>query len=146
MPFLVKGGLTLDGVQFNTDPATYQPTNWEKRYSIFPAIGGALTIQDFGVFKKDDTLRLESGDRNPLEESVVVSLHTRFRTRGAAYTLTDWLGNAFLVFIEKFVPVPLKQGRDGSVVGGGTIRLYSYSMDLRVLDITTLFGSAFTGV
>jgi hypothetical protein len=145
MAFLVKGGITLDGVQFNTDPATYEPVNWEKRYSKFAAIGGAMTIQDFGVFKKDNTLRLQSGDQNPLEESVVVALHTRFRTRGVTYALTDWLGNSFTVFIEKFVPVPLIQGLDGSVVGGGTLRLYSYSMDLHVLNIVNLYGVAFVG-
>lgn len=145
MPFLVQGGITLDGVQFNTDPVTYEPVNWEKRYAKLMAIGGALTIQDFGVFKRDNTLRLASGERNPLEESVVTQLHTRWRTKGATYALSDWLGNAFTVFIEKFVPVPLKKGRDASVAGGGTISLYSYSMDLHVLQITTLLGAPYTG-
>lgn len=146
MPFLVRGGIVLDGIQFNTDPATYEPLNWEKRYSKFQAIGGVLTIQDFGVFKRDNTIRLQSGDQRPMEESVVASLHTRWRQRGVVFTMTDWLASSFDVFIEKFVPIPLKKGRDQqSGVPGGTISLYTYSMDLHVLQITQLFGVAFTG-
>jgi len=145
MPFLVKGGITIDGVQLNTDPATYEPANWEKRHSETMAIGGARTIQDFGTFMRDNGVRLQSGDSNPLEESVMVALHTRFRTKGATYTFTDWLGNVFTVFILEYMPVPLKKGRDGSVAGGGTLSLYTYTMELRVLVITNFFGTPYTG-
>src|SRR6266705_3275869 len=114
MPFLVRGGLILDGVQFNTDPETYEPLNWEKRYSVNMAIGGAMTIQDFGLFAKDNMLNLASGGTRPLEESVVAALRARYATKAGNFTLTDWVGNSFVVFMEKFVPIPFKKGRDNS--------------------------------
>lgn len=145
MPFLVKGGITIDGVQLNTDPSTYEPANWEKRFSETMHIGGGRTIQDFGTFMRDNAVRLQSGDNNPIEESVMTSLHTRFRTKGATFVFTDWLGNTFTVFIKEFVPIPLKKGRDGSVPAGGTLSLYTYMMELRVLVITNFFGTPYTG-
>src|SRR5215510_1723554 len=142
MPLATVGGVFLDGVQFTTDPLTYEPMNWEKRYSVTPAIGGKVTIQDFGTFMKDNTVRLGSGQTNVLNESTVIALHTRFRTRGMLYTFTDWLGNSFGVFIKMFVPFPVKKGRDPA---GVVSTVYSYSMELHVLQITSLLGVAYTG-
>ena len=135
MPVPAVGGITLDGVIFTTDPTVYEPLNWQKRMSIQMAIGGKVTIQDFGVFQKDNTVRL--GGENFLEDAVVQSLHTKYRTRGATYAFTDWLGNSFTVFIKTFVPVPLKKGPG--------VSLYRYTMELQVLTITNLFGVAYTG-
>lgn len=142
-PFGPFGGITLDGVQFNTDPATYEPLNWEKRFSVHQAIGGKVTIQDFGTFLKDDLLRLASGPNNPIDEPTMLALHSRFRTKGVTFTFTDWLANTFSVFIERFVAVPLKKGLN--IRDGGTISLYTYEMQLHVLSITNFFGTPFTG-
>lgn len=128
------GIVTLDGIQFTTDPQVYEPTNWDKRHSIHKGLGGAVTIQDFGTFQKDNTVRLASGSSGYLEESVVISLHTRFRTKGATFILTDWRDNEFTVFIRSFKPVPTFFAS-----------LYTYTMELQVTVITKLFGVTFTG-
>jgi hypothetical protein len=142
MPLPTTGGIFLDGVQFTTDPSIYEPANWEKRYSVTPAIGGKRTVQDFGVFMRDNTLRLGSGGVNVLNEATVVALHTRFRTRGVMYTFTDFVSNSFGVFIKTFVPIPVKKGRDQQ---GNVSTVYVYTMELQVLQITQLFGVAYTG-
>lgn len=136
------GSVTLGGTQFSTDPEPYEPLNWAKRHTVHMAIGGAVTIQDFGTFMRDNTLRLGSGKERFMEESVMTALHTKYRARGVTYSFTDWLGNSFTVFIKSFVPVPWKKGGD---VPGGTLSLYTYTMDLHVLVITNLIGVAYSG-
>jgi len=142
MPLGPFGSVVLDGVQFSTDPSVYEPLNWPKRYSVHQTIGGRVVIQDFGTFQKDNTLRLGSGDRNILDDPVVQAIHTRYRSRGSAYTLVDWLSNQFTVFIKNFDPIPLKQGVGST---GATESLYRYVLDLHVLAIVKLFGLTFTG-
>lgn len=142
MPLPTVGGVFLDGVQFTTDPVTYEPMNWDKRMSVTQAIGGKVTVQDFGMFMKDNTVRLASAQTNVLNESTVIELHNRHRTRGLVYTFTDWLGNSFGVFIKSFVPIPVKKGRD---TAGVVSVVYSYTMELQVLSITQLLGVAYTG-
>lgn len=128
------GTVFLDGVQFTTDPQVYQPFNWEKRRSVHEGIGGAVTIQDFGIFAKDNTVRLASGAQGFMEQTVVETLHTKFRTKAAVFTLTDWVDNEFTVFIINFAPVPTFLGS-----------LFVYQMELRVLGIAKLFGTVFVG-
>lgn len=142
MPFLPVGGVFLDGVQFSTDPEPYEPMNWEKRYSVHKGIGGKSTIQDFGTFMSDNTLRLGSGGSRFLEEAAVIALHTRYRVRGASYVFTDWLVNNFIVFITAFAPVPWKRGADEV---GGTVSFYTYTMELQVIQINALLGVTYTG-
>lgn len=127
------GTLVLDGVTFTTDPRVYEPLNWPKRASVLRGLNGAVTVQDFGVFAKDNRLRLESGDQF-LSTAVVEQLHARYRARGATYRLQDWLGNDFTVFIQEFRPVEAQ-------LGGA----WRYTMDLVVLRITTLLGAPYTG-
>jgi hypothetical protein len=127
------GGVFLDNVRFPTNPDVYEPLNWKKRETVFPSIGGKVTIQDFGVYMKDDTIRLASGQGQFLDEATVIALHTRWRTRGATYTLTDWLRNNFTVFIREFVPVNYRPD------------LYRYTMALQVTQIVQLWGTVFTG-
>jgi hypothetical protein len=142
MPFLIKGGITLDGVQFNTDPAVYQPLEWDKRAQVQKGVGGVVTIQDFGAYAADNVLRMQSGDSRPMEESVVASLHAKYRTKSATYTLTDWIGNTFTVFILKFSVEPIRKGRDSI---GNIVSLYKYQMECQVLAIVNLFGSGYGG-
>jgi hypothetical protein len=137
MPLATLGGVILGGLTFTTDPSTYEPLNWQKRFSTQMAIGGRVTIQDFGTFMKDNTLRLASGDRNFLEDSAVIELHTKYRALGLTYTLTDWLSNEFTVFIKSFVPVPFKKGPGTS--------LYTYNLELHVTTIVKLWGAVYSG-
>jgi hypothetical protein len=146
MPFPTIGGLVIDTggvpVTFSTDPNTYEPLNWQKRHSVHMVIGGKIVIQDFGTFMRDNALNLRGAPPQFLDEPTVIALHTRFRTKGASYGFTDWIGNVFTVFIREFVPVPFRKGADQA---GGVVSLYTYSMALRVLSITKLFNVTYTG-
>ncbi len=139
MAITTIGRIVLDGVTFDTDPQTYEPLNWRKRQTVLRGISGSVTIQDFGTFKKDNTIRLVSGATGFLNQSTVATFHTKFRTKAATFTLTDWLDNEFSVFIMDFRPVATFIGLDDSD------NLFTYSMDLQVLDIVKLFGAAFAG-
>lgn len=96
-------------------------------------LNGSVTVQDFGLFAKDNRIRIESGDQY-LSTAVVDALQARYQTPGATYTLTDWLGNEFTVFILDFRPVEAQ-------LGGA----WRYSMDLVVLGIAQLNGVPYTG-
>jgi hypothetical protein len=133
MPLTVIGTLTLGGTVFTTDPAVYESQNWPKRVSVFRGLMGSVTVQDWGTFKKDNTMRIESGDQY-ISTSVKSALDTKFRAKGVTYALTDWLGNAFTVFIRDFRPVAAR-----------IPDAWRYSMDLVVLDITIMDGVAYTG-
>lgn len=142
MAFMVIGGITIGGVQLNTDPETYEPVNWKKRQSAHMVVGGGVVIQDFGVVQKDNTLRLVSGRAQFIDEVKRAALFGLYSNRGATYTLTDWLSNSFTVFILDFVSMPFKKGQD---LSGNTISLFTYAMTLRTTGITTLFGTSYTG-
>jgi hypothetical protein len=139
MAITTIGKTILDGVTFDTDPQIYEPLNWPKRHSVHRGIGGVVTIQDFGTFKKDNTIRLVSGATGFMNQATVDSFHVKFRTKGATFTFTDWLDNEFAVFILRFRPVATFIGESDSD------NLYTYEMDLHVLDIITLFGTTFVG-
>ena len=139
MAILTIGKVILGGLTLDTDPQIYEPLNWEKRHSVLPGIQGAVTIQDFGHFAKDNTLRLASGRTGYLNQSKVAAIHDAFRTKAATFTLTDWIGNEFTVFIREFRPVPTFIGIDD------TDNLFTYTMELQVVVITKLFGAVFTG-
>ena len=142
MPFGPFGNVTLDTVQFSTDPEPYEPLKWPKRRSEHMAIGGKVTFQDFGVFAKDNVLHLGSGNSRFLAEDVVIALHTRYRTAGASFSLTDLISNAFTVLIWAFEPVPYKVGADQA---HNRVSIYTYTMELRVTAISSLFGVPYTG-
>jgi hypothetical protein len=133
MPLTARGQIYLGGKRFTTDPATYE-RQWPKRVSEHPGIGGSLTIQDFGRFAKDKLLTLQSGQGQYIEKTLVQDLDAMAGTKGATYTLTDWAGNQFTVFILAFDPQPTFLGT-----------LFTYAMRLRVLAITSLWGQAYTG-
>jgi len=134
MPLTAIGTVYLGGTQVTTDPQVYQPLQWKKRATVHKGIQGAVTVQDFGTFAKDNMLHLGSGEAGFLEKSVVEALHTKYRTKGATYTLTDWAGNSFTVFIVEFESEP-------TFIGS----LFKYSMTCVVLGITTLLGTTYTG-
>jgi hypothetical protein len=133
VPLTAIGKITLGGVQLSTDPETYEPLLWEKRYSVQSGLNGALTIQDFGTFKKDNRIRLVSGASQFLDQATVAALHAKFRERGASFTLTDWIGNEFTVFIAAFRPVPTFLDD-----------LWTYDLELVVINIVKLFGAVYT--
>ena len=139
MTIATFGKVFLDGVQFDTDPQIYEPTNWAKRHSITPGIGGTVTIQDFGHFAKDNMVRLSSGPTGYLNQATVIALHARFRSKALVFSLTDWMDNEYTVFIVSFRPVATFIGESDSD------NLFTYEMELRVTAITKLFGAIFTG-
>jgi len=127
-------GPTGSPVYFTADPRSYRPWQWKKRASFHPGIQGSMTIQDFGVVSKDLVIEIESPEDAFLEASVVKQLHEMYRTKGAVYRLTDWVGNDFTVWLEDFQP-EANENLPG----------YRYSMRLKVQSITTLFGAPYTG-
>jgi len=130
------GGIRIGNVRLTTDPKPYEPLNWPKRQSVHVAIGGKVTIQDFGTFMRDNTLKLASGDTRVLDEETMTSLHAKYRLRGAIFTMTDWLGNEFKVFIKVFRAWPRIKGAGPT----GAVSLWDYEMDLHVLQIVKLLG------
>ena len=131
-----RGRVILNGITFLTDPRNYKPMAWEKRYSVFKGIGGTVTIQDFGIYQKDDVIALGSGgDQGVLDGEAARQFHAMWRTKGVTYNFYDWLGNNFTVFMTKFQAWPLMIVKDP---------FYEYEMELQVLQINTLFGYAYT--
>ena len=126
------GSVYLDGVRFTTDPKVYEP-EWPKRYSVHAGLGGALTIQDFGRYAKDMVLRLQSSGQW-LDKATVNAIDARAGTKGAAYTFQDWVGTVASVFITSFKPTPTH-----------VPDLYEYELELHVLTLTALRGSAYGG-
>lgn len=127
------GGIYLDEVRFTTDPKTYKPLMWKKRYSIQEAIGGKVTIQDFGMYAKDCETMLASDDKQFLDEPTTIAFHTKFRTRGATFNLRDWMLNNFTIFMMEFEPVNYRPN------------IYLYSAKFKVVAINALWGVTYTG-
>lgn len=134
MTLTARGTVYLNNVQFTSDPEVYEPANWPKRFSEHPTIGGGRTIQDFGRRAKDLEVHLASGANQYMEQSVVNSIDTMHATKGATYTLTDWLGNEFTVWVRDWKPVPTH-------LPG----LWTYDLVLRVVSITHLRGTDYSG-
>lgn len=133
IPAFARVALGPTGAQttFTTDPEPYEPYRWPKRVSVHRGLQGAITIQDFGVFAKDRQLQLS---HDVMDDEVIKTLDGYFRTKGATFRFTDWLGNDFTVFILSFTHVP-----------HGRLAISSYELALHVLGITQLFGSPYTG-
>jgi hypothetical protein len=130
----VSIGPTGAQIQLTADPSNYSPWVWRKRQSIHPGVGGSLTVQDFGITLKDQTVEIKGELEQFMENSVVASVFALFKVKGAVYKLTDWLDNEFTVYIEEFQPVPNRN------VPGST-----YTIKCRILGCAKLFGSAYTG-
>lgn len=128
-----RGRVYIDGIQFTTDPEPYQPFEWEKRTSIHKVIGGKVVIQDFGLFAADNMLKLGSGSRYLIDTFVIDSIQAMYAT-GGSHTLTDWMGNAFTIFINRFRVWP-------NIVGP----LYFYEMDCQTLTITAINSASYSG-
>lgn len=133
--------VTLDGVDFTSDPIPYDPLKWAKRDNRQPGSQRSSTIQDFGMTILDDTLLLASGDKQVLDMATVIALYRRYIVQGATYAFTDWLGNAFTVYIHDFHPVPKIRGR---LPSGATETLFTYTMELWVVSCTALLGKTYT--
>lgn len=148
VPWLQRGGVYLDSIQFDTTPDPYKPLEWEKRYSEHMTIKKfgelrGMVIQDFGVTPKDNLIILQSGTERLMNEDVVKLMYNRWQRLGVTYTFSDWLGNSFMVFIRQFKAEPFKRGAADST--GGIISLYKYEMELRVTQFLTLFGGGNPG-
>jgi len=132
MTITARGTVYLDDVQLTTDPQVYQPLRWPKRVSVHQGIGGSVTIQDFGTYPADGKITIGSGSGGFLEQGVVDDLVGMKNARGATYTLEDWLGNEFEVFILSFDPEP-------TFIGS----LWRYTMELQIVEIITLLGTSY---
>lgn len=124
------GAIFLDGVQFTTDPTTYE-RQWPKRVTKVATIGGN-TVLDFGRKAKDLTLRLESGGQF-MARTVVDAIETRAGTLGAGYPLVDWEGTEATVVIAAFDPQEFLPD------------LYEYSLMLWVRALAKLRGVTYVG-
>jgi len=144
MPIPTVGGVVLGGVTFNTDPDPYEHQNWKKRATVFKTIGGGQVIQDFGLVQVDNTVQLQSGQAQFIDEVVRASLQTLYATKGAAFTFTDYLGNQFTVFILDFKPTIFKMGGATGPAYAAT-QVYHYTMSLQVISIQKLYGVTYTG-
>jgi len=127
------GGVYLDNVRFTTNPKTYKPVQWKKRYSIQDAIGGKVTIQDFGTFAKDCEVVLASEDKQFLDEPTTITIHEKFRIRGATFELRDWMLNNFTIFMMEFEPINFRPN------------IYLYNAKFKVVAINTLWGVTYVG-
>lgn len=144
MPIPTVGSVVLGGVTFNTDPNPYEHQNWSKRYSILKTIGGGQVIQDFGLVQVDNTIQLQSGQTQFIDEIVRAALQALYATKGISYTLTDYLNNQFTVFIADFKPTIFKMG-GGASPGYTATQIYHYTMNLQVISIQKLYGVTYTG-
>lgn len=124
------GSLILDGVQFTTDPKTYE-RQWPKRITKVDVIGGN-TVLDFGRKAKDIVLTLQSGSQY-LSRDAVDALETRAGTLGAGYPFVDWEGTEATVVIAAFDPQEALP------------ELYEYAMTLWVRTLDKLRGVTYGG-
>lgn len=124
------GSLVLDGVQFTTDPTSYQ-RQWPKRITKVDTIGGN-TVLDFGRIAKDLTLQLESGGQF-LARDVVTALDTRAGVLGVGYPFVDWEGTEATVVIAAFDAQEALP------------ELYEYALTLWVRALAKLRGVAYGG-
>lgn len=124
------GALFLDGVQFTTDPKTYE-RQWPKRITLVPTIGGN-TVLDFGRKAKDIKLELVSGGQF-MARDVFDAIDTRAGALGAGYPLVDWNGTEATVVIAAF---------DGDEF---LPDLFEYSLTLWVRVLAKLRGVAYGG-
>lgn len=126
------GAIFLDGVQFTTDPETYE-RQWPKRLTKVATIGGN-TVLDFGRKAQDMTLRLESGKGGQyMARDVFDAIDARAGTLGAGYPLVDWNGTEATVVIAAF---------DGDEA---LPDLFYYSLTLYVRALAKLRGVAYGG-
>lgn len=126
------GALFLDGVQFTTDPETYE-RQWPKRLTKVATIGGN-TILDFGRVAKDLTLSLDSGKGGQyMARDVFDLIDAKAGALGIGYPFVDWNGTEATVVIASF---------DGDE---SLPDLFYYSMTLYVRTLTKLRGVAYGG-
>lgn len=124
------GAIFLDGIQFTTDPKTYE-RQWPKRITKVDHIGGN-TVLDFRRKAKDITLTLVSGGQY-LNRDVVDELDARAGALGVGYPFVDWDGTEATVVISAFDPQEALPD------------LYEYSMTLWVRALAKLRGVAYGG-
>ena len=128
-----RGRVVLNGITFLTDPGVYTPLEWDKRLSKFIVIRN-VAWQDFGMFQKDNVIKVSSGgNQGVLDEVAAREFHRMFRVKGGVYTFSDWMGNSYNVIMASYKAFPIKEGP-----------LYEYSMELHVASINTLFREVYT--
>jgi hypothetical protein len=135
MALKTLGKVFLNGNQFTNDPKI--DVDWPARLTPFPGISGSHTVQDFGKFAKDMRLTLTS-DGNYINAAFKKTIEDLAAVRGATYTYSDYMGLEGTVKIMSFSPKPTFI-RDGSLV------LYEYTLELKVMTLTKKDGVTYTG-
>lgn len=131
------GRIVLDGVYFLTDPRTYRPTDFVKRYTKFIVSNKRNVIQDFGMTITDSTIQLASAgdqynEQNPLDIEAVNHFITLLSTIGGRWSFKDWYDNEFTVFMSDFKPFP--------ILGIPDVIFAGYSMSLEIVGISKVYG------
>lgn len=140
MPLVKTGGVSINGIQFSTDPELYEHLNWAKRYSTHKTIGGGQIIQDFGIFATDNVMKLGSGSQNYMDGVTVLAIEALYRTRGTTYRLIDYLGNDFTIYITNFVPTILKRGGDIVQPAFATTLTAGYTAGNQSISVASVAG------
>lgn len=131
----ILGKVFIDGERFTTDP--HIKRTWPSRQTVLSGIGGSSTVQDFDRWAKDKRLILTS-EGNFINQSFKAVLDGLAAVRGSVYTYTDYQGIEATVKILSFDAQPTFI-RDGDGV------LYEYQMELKVMTLTKLDFTAYTG-
>jgi len=144
-PLVVSGLLTLENITAEAtvtvthDPATYDPLDWPPRQTVQKVIGGGpgtgTVRQTRGKFLSDIVIHVNTGPTQWWNKDLVQTILGWTQTPDATYRLSDSEGNAFIVAIDDFHPVPV-YGLEG---------LYTASLELGVLGIEALLGQPYTG-
>lgn len=129
------GKVTLDGVQFTTDPKLQR--SWPPRRSRLQGIMGSVTQQDFGRWAQDMRITLNSGE-NYVNQAFISSMEDRMAIRLAEFAYTDYQGTDADVVIVDFDPTP-------TFIKDGVGVLFTFTMVLDVMKLRKLHFKTYTG-
>lgn len=132
------GLITLNGLQFDTDPEVYESYLWAPRGASFRTLGGRKRTQERGSFAVDLELELRSGPRQFMRSDMVRAIDQLFRA-GGDYVLEDWLLNEITVYFPPGQPAAFHPTH--AQVGDW----WTYTMKLNVRSIAVWLGAPYDG-
>lgn len=132
------GRVSLEGIEFYSDPRTYKPFEMTKRYRKAQTVGLGSVRQDFGMTILDASIQLisdgsQDNEQHPLDADATARFFNMASDKGKLYTFKDWLGNEFTVTIANFTAAPL--------MGVPDKFYYGYTMSLDVVAVTSYFNT-----
>jgi len=129
------GKVFLNGIQFTTDPKITR--NWPPRQSVLTGIEGSSTVQDFNRFAVDMRLTLSSAE-NYMNAALKAAIDVLMETRGAVYSYSDYTGTIATVKILSFDAEP-------TFIADGSLVLYKYTLELKIMTLSNLDGVTYGG-